>query len=86
MIHHIDDFDVCGPAEAVKHWLENQIPICLKLKVGELEGMEGESGTSPEYLGREKCSIDGCVVTKPNDKHIQNSLGKLGMEDANPGV
>jgi hypothetical protein len=26
------------------------------------------------------------VVTKPSDKHIQNILGKLGMEDANPGV
>ena len=53
MIHHIDDFDVCGPAEAVKHWLENQIPICLKLKVGELEGMEGETGTSSESSAQE---------------------------------
>jgi hypothetical protein len=26
------------------------------------------------------------VVTKPNDKHVQNILGKFGMEDANPGV
>jgi hypothetical protein len=67
--------------------IENQpSKFGFKLKVGELEGMEGESGTSPEYLGREKCSIDGCVVTKPSDKHIQNILGKLGMEDANPGV
>jgi len=55
LIHHIDDFDVCGPAEAVKHLLENQLPkFGGKLKVGELEGMEGEAGTSLEYLGREK--------------------------------
>ena len=53
MIHHIDDFDVCGPAEAVKHWLENQIPIFFKLKVGDLEGMEGESGTSSESSAQE---------------------------------
>lgn len=87
MIHHIDDFDVCGPAEAVKNLLENQLPkFGCKLKVGELEGMEGESGTLSEYLGREKYTIDDCVVTKPNDKHVQNILGKLGMEDANPGV
>ena len=86
LVHHIDDFDVRGPEKTVKK-IENQpSKLGLKLKVGELEGMEGESGTSPEYLGREKCSIDGCVVTKPNDKHIQNILGKLGMEDANPGV
>ena len=25
-------------------------------------------------------------MTKPNDKHVQNILGKFGMEDANPGV
>ena len=87
LIHHIDDFDVCGPAEAVKNLLENQLPkFGCKLKVGELEGMEGESGTLSEYLGREKYTIDDCVVTKPNDKHVQNILGKLGMEDANPGV
>ena len=86
MVHHIDDFDVRGPEKTVKK-VENQpSELGFKLKVGELEGMEGESGTSPEYLGREKCSIDGCVVTKPNDKHIQNILGKLGMEDANRGV
>ena len=86
LVHHIDDFDVRGPEKTVKK-VENQpSELGFKLKVGELEGMEGESGTSPEYLGREKCSIDGCVVTKPNDKHIQNILGKLGMEDANPGV
>ena len=25
LIHHIDDFDVCGPTEAVKDLLENQL-------------------------------------------------------------
>ena len=87
LIHHIDDFDVCGPEEAVNNLLKNQFPkFGCKLKVGELEGVEGESGTSSEYLGREKYTIDPCVVTKPNDKHVQNILGKLGMEDANARV
>ena len=48
--------------------------------------MEGEFGTSLEYLGREKQAIDGCLVTKPNDKHVQNLWGKFGMENANPGI
>ena len=87
LIHHIDDFDVCGPAEAVKDLLEVQLPkVGCKLKVGDLEGVAGEPGTSSEYLGREKYTIDDCVVTKPNDKHVQNILGKLGMEDAKPAV
>ena len=87
LIHHIDDFDVCGPAEAVKDLLEVQLPkFGCKLKVGELEGVEGEAGTSSEYLGREKYTVDGCVVTRPNDKHVENILQKLGMENAKPGV
>ena len=55
-------------------------------EAGELEGMEGESGISSEYLGTEKYTVDGCVVTKPNDKHVQNIKTKLGMEDAKAGV
>ena len=38
------------------------------------------------HLGRTEKTLDGCVVTKPKDKHVQNMLGKFGMEDANPGV
>jgi hypothetical protein len=54
LIHHIDDFDVCGPAEAVKNVLENQLPkFVFKLKVGELEGMEGEPGPSSESSAQE---------------------------------
>ena len=66
---------------------EVQLPkFGCKLKVGDLEGVAGEPGTSSEYLGREKYTIDDCVVTKPNDKHVQNILGKLGMEHAKPAV
>lgn len=87
LIHHIDDFDVCGPAAAVKDLLEIQLPkFGCKLKVGELEGVEGGPGTSSEYLGREKYTVDDCIVTKPNEKHVQNILAKLGMEDANAGA
>ena len=84
----MDDFEACGPAEGLKNVLEIQFPrFGRKLnEVGELEGMEGESGTSSEYLGREKYTVDGCVVTKPNDKHVQNIKTKLGMEDAKAGV
>ena len=66
---------------------EVQLPkFGCKLKVGDLEGVAGEPGTSSEYQGREKYTIDDRVVTKPNDKHVQNILGKLGMEDAKPAV
>lgn len=75
LIHHVGDFDVCGPAEALKELLEIQLlRFWCKLKVCELEGMEGERGTSSECLGKETCAVDDCVVTKPNDKHVQTIL------------
>jgi len=33
LIHHIDDFDVCGPTEAVKDLLENQLEKSTPLMV-----------------------------------------------------
>ena len=83
LVHHIDDFDVCGPAECVRELLEVQLPkFGCKLKVGDFEGLEDDIGTSSEYLGREKYTVDASVITKPNDKHIENILKKLGMENA----
>ena len=40
----------------------------------------------PLYLGREKYTVDASVITKPNDKHIESVLKKLGIENAKPCV
>ena len=47
LVHRIDDFDVCGPAESVKELLEVQLPkFGRKLKIGDFEGLEDDIGTS----------------------------------------
>ena len=54
LIHHIDDFDVCGPAALLNDLLKVQLPKCgCKLKVGELEWPgEASSSTSEFLVGR----------------------------------
>ena len=85
LIHHIDDFDVCGPAELLDDLLKVQLPKCgCKLKVGELEWPGAASSSTSEFLGRKKILVEGAVVTMPNEKHTTDILRMLGLEDAKP--
>ena len=82
---HIDDFDVCGPAELLDDLLKVQLPKCgCKLKVGELEWPGAASSSTSEFLGRKKILVEGAVVTMPNEKHTTDILRMLGLEDAKP--
>ncbi|CAE7209052.1 lgrA, partial [Symbiodinium natans] len=85
LIHHIDDFDVCGPAELLDDLLKVQLPKCgCKLKVGELEWPGAASSSTSEFLGRKKILVEGAVVTMPNEKHTTDILRMLGLEAAKP--
>ena len=85
LIHHIDDFDVCGPASFLNDLLKVQLPKCgCKLKVGELEWPGEASSSTSEFLGRKKILIEEAVVTLPNEKHINDILKMLGLENAKP--
>ena len=85
LVHHIDDFDVCGPADLLQDLLQVQLPKCgCKLKMGELE-WPGEASTSTsEFLGRKKILVENAVVTLPNEKHATDILRMLGLENAKP--
>ena len=83
LIHHIDDFDVCGPEEMTDDLLLVQLPRNgCKVKVGEYEYPGLGSQTSTEYLGRTKINTEDAVITKPNRKHIEYILKSLGLEEA----
>ncbi|CAE7502814.1 RE1 [Symbiodinium sp. CCMP2456] len=83
LIHHIDDFDVCGPAALLDDLLKVQLPKCgCKLKVGELEWPGEASSSTSEFLGRKKILVEDAVVTLPNEKHISDILRMLGLEQA----
>ncbi|CAE7358323.1 RE1 [Symbiodinium sp. CCMP2592] len=85
LIHHIDDFDVCGPAALLNDLLKVQLPKCgCKLKVGELEWPGEASSSTSEFLGRKKILVEGAVVPLPNEKHINDILRMLGLEEAKP--
>ena len=46
LVHHIDDFDFCGPAESVKELLEVRLPkVGCKLKMGDFEGLKDDIGS-----------------------------------------
>ena len=86
LLHHIDDFDICGPEEVIQDLLMIQLPRCgCKLKMGELEYPHVGSKTTSEFLGRTKISVEEAVITKPNAKHINTILTQLGLENAKPG-
>ena len=83
VIHHIDDFDVTGPENDLDDLLKVQLPKHgCKVKVGEFEWPEKHGKTSSEFLGREKISVEGTVLTKPNAKHTDNILKLLNLENA----
>ena len=85
LIHHIDDFDICGPEEMTNDLLLVQLPKNgCKVKVGEYEYPGRGSQTSTEYLGRTKINTENAVITKPNKKHIDYILTCLGLEEAKP--
>ena len=55
LIHHVDDFDVCGPEHVLVDLLTNQLPSKgCKLKMGELEYPGKTSDKTSEFLGRTK--------------------------------
>ena len=83
LLHHIDDFDVSGPDKHLNDLLYVQLPKNgVKLKVGELEYPGTGSETTSEFLGRTKINLEDAVVTKPNTRHTNEILKKLGLEEA----
>ena len=83
LIHHIDDFDVCGPDVMLDDLLKVQFPKNgCKIKVGEYEYPGQGNQNSSEYLGRTKINTEDAVITKPNKKHIDYILGSLNLEQA----
>ena len=85
LIQYIDDFDVCGPAALLDDLLKVQLPRCgCKAKVGELEWPGEASSSTSEFLGRKKILVEDAVVTLPNEKHINDILRMLGLEQAKP--
>ena len=85
LIHHIDDFDICGPEKFLKELLMVQLPsLGIKLKMGELEYPGIASANTAEFLGRTKVLVEDAVVTKPNKKHTNDILKMLGLEEAKP--
>lgn len=85
LVHHVDDFDICGPEHVLLDLLTNQLPKRgCKLKMGDLEYPGKSNDKTSEFLGRTKISIEEAVVTKPNPKHIKTILEMLGLENAKP--
>ena len=83
LIHHVDDFDVCGPEHVLVDLLTNQLPSKgCKLKMGELEYPGKTSDKTSEFLGRTKINVEEAAVTKPNAKHIKTDawIGKRKTE------
>ena len=86
LIHHIDDFDICGPEKVLNDLLMIQFPKNgCKLKMGEMEYPFVGSKTTSECLGRTKINVEEAVITKPNAKHVEVILKQLGLENAKPG-
>ena len=86
LIHHIDDFDICGPEKVLNDLLMIQFPKNgCKLKMGEMEYPFVGSKTTSEFLGRTKINVEEAVITKPNAKHVEVILKQLGLENAKPG-
>ena len=82
ILHHIDDFDVTGPEEHLDDLLKVQLPkYGCKVKVGEMEYPDRYNKTSSEFLGRTKINVEEAVLTKPNEKHTDNILKLLGLEN-----
>ena len=87
LVHHIDDFDICGPESVLVDLLTVQFPKNgCKLKMGEMEHPNVGSKTTSEFLGRTKVNVEGAVITKPNEKHVKTILQQLGLEEAKAGV
>ena len=85
LIHHVDDFDVCGPEHVLVDLLTNQLPSKgCKLKMGDLEYPGKTSDRTSEFLGRTKINVEEAAVTKLNSKHIKTILQMLGLENAKP--
>ena len=55
-----------------------------KVKVGEMEYPDRYNKTGSEFLGRTKINVEEAVVTKPNEKHTDNILKLLGLENCKP--
>ena len=82
ILHHIDDFAVTGPEEHLDDLLKVQLPkYGCKVKVGEMEYPDRYNKTSSEFLGRTKINVEEAVLTKPNEKHTDNILKLLGLEN-----
>ena len=82
LIHHIDDFDMCGPQDCLIDLLTVQFPGSgCKLKMGHLEFPDVGSKVSSEFLGRTKVNVEGAIITKPHERHAQTILKALGLED-----
>ena len=78
LIHHVDDFDVCGPEHVLVDLLTNQLPSKgCKLKMGGLEYPGKTSDRTSEFLGRTKINVEEAAVTKLNSKHIKTILQML---------
>ena len=85
VLHRIDDFDVTGPEEHLDDFLKVQLPkYGCKVKVGEMEYPDRYNKTSSEFLGRTKINVEEAVLTKPNEKHTDNILQLLGLENCKP--
>ena len=83
LLHHIDDFDICGPESASRDLLPVQFPKNgCKLKMGDMEFPNVGSKTTSDILGRTKINVEDAVITKPNEKHINTILKQLGLENA----
>lgn len=83
LLHHIDDFDICGPESAIRDLLPVQFPKNgCKLKMGDMEFPNVGSKTTSDILGRTKINVEDAVITKPNEKHINTILKQLGLENA----
>ena len=85
LVHHIDDFDICGPEETLIDLLTVQLPANgCKLKMGEIEYPRRGNSMTSEFLGRKKINVENAIITKPNERHIQTILRQLGLENAKP--
>ena len=72
LVHHIDDFDICGPEHVLTDLLTVEFPKNgCKLKMGEMEYPGISSQSTSEFLGRTKINVEHAVITKPNAKHIR---------------
>ena len=57
----------------------------VKLKAGELEYLGTGNETTSEFLGRTNINLEDAVVTKPNARHTNEILKKLGLQEAKSG-